>query len=143
MKRFRSLTLVVAVLSAFAFSSCGSSLPFLGPSMDLINTLGDLGVSPEQALGGVGAIMNLAKGKLDPADFMKVANAVPYANTIMKEAGKLGIPTNITDMKGLDKAFKSMDMGTDMVGKFIPEIASFAGKKGGADVTNLLLNTLK
>jgi hypothetical protein len=142
MKKFK-LLLTVVVLSSFIFTSCGSSLPFLGPSMDLINGLTSLGISPEQAVGGVGALLQLSKGKLNPSDFMKVTSAIPYANTLMKSAQDMGVPMSIPNMAGVDKVFKDLDMSPDMVGKMIPEVTKFAGKKGGADVTNLLMGVLK
>lgn len=142
MKRIKTL-LVVAVLSSFLFSSCGSSLPYLGPSMDLINGMSSLGISPEQAVGGVGALLTLTKGKLNPSDFMKVAGAIPYSNTLIKAAQDMGVPASISNLAGVDKVFKDLDMSPDMVTKMIPEVTKFAGKKGGADVTNLLMGVLK
>ncbi len=142
MKKLRTLVLV-AVLSSFMFTSCGSSIPFLGPSMDMINGLSALGVSPEQAIGGVGALLTLTKGKLNPSDFMKVTGAIPYANTLMKSAQDMGVPSSISNLAGVDKVFKGLDMSPDMVTKFIPEMTKFAGKKGGDDVTNLLMGVLK
>jgi tetrahydromethanopterin S-methyltransferase subunit G len=142
MKRIKSL-LVVAVLSSFLFSSCGSSIPYLGPSMDLINGMSSLGISQEQAIGGVGALLTLAKGKLSPSDYLKVGGAIPYSNTLMKAAKDMGVPMSITDLADVTKVFKDLDMSPDMVGKMIPEVTKFAGKKGGEDVTNLLMGVLK
>lgn len=142
MKRIKSL-LVVAVLSSFLFSSCGSSIPYLGPSMDLINGMSSLGISQEQAIGGVGALLTLTKGKLSPSDYLKVAGAIPYSNTLMKAAKDMGVPMSITDLGDVTKVFKDLDMSPDMVGKMIPEVTKFAGKKGGEDVTNLLMGVLK
>ena len=142
MKKLRTLV-IAAVLSSFIFTSCGSSIPFLGPSMDMINGLSSLGISPEQAIGGVGALLTMTKGKLNPSDFMKVTGAIPYANTLMKSAQDMGVPMSISNMAGLDKVFKGLDMSPDMIGKMIPEVAKFAGKKGGDDVTNLLMGALK
>lgn len=142
MKKIKTL-LVVAVLSSFLFSSCGSSLPYLGPSMDMINGLTSLGITPEQAVGGVGALLTLTKGKLNPSDFMKVAGAIPYSNTLIKAAQDMGVPASISNLAGVDKVFKDLDMSPDMVTKMIPEVTKFAGKKGGADVTNLLMGVLK
>ncbi|MBX7042164.1 MAG: DUF2780 domain-containing protein [Ignavibacteria bacterium] len=141
MNKIKSL-LVVAVLSSFIFYSCGSSIPYLGPTMDLINGMSSLGISPEQAIGGVGALLNLTKGKLNPADFLKVSSAIPYSNNLLKAATDMGVPSNITDIAGLNKAFKGLDMSPDMVTKMIPELTKYAGKKGGTDVVNLLTGAL-
>lgn len=142
MKRIKTL-FVAAVLSSFIFTSCGSSIPYLGPSMDMINGLTSLGISPEQAIGGVGALLTLTKGKLNPSDFLKVSGAIPYSNTLMKAAQDMGVPMSITDLAGVSNVFKDLDMSPDMVGKMIPEVTKFAGKKGGEDVTNMLMGVLK
>lgn len=55
----------------------------------------------------------------------------------------MGVPMSITDLADVTKVFKDLDMSPDMVGKMIPEVTKFAGKKGGEDVTNLLMGVLK
>jgi len=48
------------------------------PNRGLVGKLcQQLNVTPEQAAGGAGAIFALAKSRLNPADFSKVAPAVP------------------------------------------------------------------
>ena len=74
---------------------------------------------------------------------MKVTGAIPYSNTMMKAAQDMGVPVSISNLAGVDKVFKDLDMSPDMVAKMIPEVTKFAGKKGGVDVTNMLMGALK
>jgi len=48
------------------------------PSPELVGQLTrGLSIKPEQAVGGAGALFGLAKSRLNPGDFTKVANVVP------------------------------------------------------------------
>jgi hypothetical protein len=88
----------------------------------LIGTLtSSLGVSHDQAEGGVGSILTLAKEKLAKGDFAKVAAVIPAG--LNGALGKLGI-----------------DAATSA--KFIPAVTSFVGKAGGSKLGKLLTSAL-
>ena len=133
---------LIVVLSAFIFTSCSSSLGSLGKTMALVNSLENLGISPEAAVGGIGAVMSLAKGKLDPSDFSKLSSAFPDLNSITKEAKNLGVG-NITDMAGLGKTFSKLGMKPTDVAKFVPEVTKYVGLNGGSGAADILGNLLK
>src|SRR5215217_3076753 len=63
--------------------------PANNPSPELVAKLTkELSVTPEQAIGGAGALFGLAKSKLKPEDFLKVANVVPGMDGLLKAAPK-------------------------------------------------------
>ncbi len=135
---------VSAVLSLALLSACSSSIGGLGSSMELINSLGKLGVTPDQAIGGVGALMNLAEGKLSADDFTKVAGAFPDLDNIMKQAEGLGAFTGpLSDMAGVESSFEKLGMDKSKVSEFIPEVSNFASQKGGKEVSDLLSGVFK
>jgi hypothetical protein len=143
MKSIKSL-IVSAVLSVALLSACSSSIGGLGSSMELINSLGKLGVTPDQAIGGVGALMNLAQGKLSADDFSKVAGSIPNLDQLMKQAEGLGAFTGpLTSMAGVESSFEKLGMDKSKVSEFVPEVTNFASKNGGQDVGNLLNGALK
>lgn len=143
MKNFKRLFISMILILAL-FSACSSSMGGLGSTMDLVNSLGKLGVTPDQAIGGVGALMNLAQGNLSTENFTKVASAIPNLNQLMDQAKGLGAFTGpITDMAGVDAAFEKLGMDKGKVNQFIPEITDFATKNGGQEVGNLLAGALK
>ena len=84
MKKLKSVLFVVLV--SIIFTSCTSSLGDIGKTMALVNSLEKMGISPDAAIGGIGGILSLAQGKLDPADLSKVMSAFPDSKNIMKEA---------------------------------------------------------
>jgi hypothetical protein len=135
-------SLIFIVLLSFIFSSCTSSIGDIGKTMALVNSLEKLGISPEAAIGGLGGILSLAKGKLDPADLTKVMGAFPDANNIMKEAKKLGVG-NVTDMADLGKTFSKLGMKPTDVTKFIPAVTKYVGTNGGTGAADILGGLLK
>src|ERR1044072_9635469 len=59
------------------------------PSPELVGKLTkELSLTPEQAVGGAGALFGVAKSRLKPEDFLKVANVVPGMDGLLKAAPK-------------------------------------------------------
>lgn len=103
-----------------------------------------LGVTENQAKGGVGSILTLAKEKLSPTDYGKVANVVPGASKYLEYAKTLGAVTGpLKNMAGLNGALGKLGMGADVIAKFVPAVTNFVGKAGGSTVQTLLLSVLK
>lgn len=143
MKKLRLFSLTsIIVLSAFLFSSCSGSLGNIGQTMELVNTLGDLGISPEAAIGGIGGILSLAKGNLNPEDLLKVTSAFPDMNNIMKEAKKLGVG-DVKNMADLGKTFSKLGLKSTDVTKLIPAVTKYVGKNGGTGAADVLGGLLK
>jgi hypothetical protein len=60
---------------------------------DLVSQLtSQLNVSPQQATGGAGTIFGLAKNRLSPEQFGKIAAAVPGMNGLLHDARALAAP---------------------------------------------------
>ena len=113
-----------------------------------------LSITPEQAAGGSGAIFGLAKTKLAPEDFAKVAQAVPGMDGLLKAApkpqendalGSLGsmLPGKAGAMASLAGSFKALGLSPAQAAKFIPIMTQFVDLKGGAEVGKLLSGALK
>src|SRR5262245_66656358 len=78
-----------------------------------------LGVTSNQAMGGTGSILSLAKERLSGMDFTTLTKFIPGSDTFMKVAKDLGAVTGpVGDQAGLTSAFSRMGMGPDMVLKF-------------------------
>ncbi len=127
------------------------------PSPELVGRLTkELSITPEQAIGGSGALFGLAKTRLKPEEFLKVANVVPGMDGLLKaapksnqgSAGMLGsmggmLPGKAGKYAAVASSFKSLGLSPDMAGKFVPIMAQFVQAKGGASVGNLLAGALK
>ncbi len=137
--KFRKAMFLILVVGAVNFS-CTAAIPFIGPTLSLVSSLTGLGISSNQALGGLGAMLTFAKGELNPADFRTLTNAIPYSSTIMNGAQELGIPKAISTYTGLVSTFKSLEMNEQIMLNMVPIVSDFAEKKGGRDVVDIINN---
>ncbi len=126
--------------------------------MDLIGTLkGQLGVSDDQARGGLGALLRVAREKLGQGDFARVEHQVPGASQMADAApqpeggggltgalGSLagalggGSAGGLGKLAGLAATFSKLGLDPSMIGKFVPLILSFVQSKGGEGAMQLL-----
>jgi hypothetical protein len=117
---------------------------------ELINKLtSELNITPEQAMGGAGALFNYAKEGLSSEEFEKVSDAVPnmdgYLDAIpdlgggKSSTGLLGKATEaVVGMPAVTKAFDKLGLSPDMVGMFTPILVNYVDDKGGEAVGKLL-----
>lgn len=127
--------------------------------MELITMLtSQLGITEEQAQGGSGLLLKMAKEKLGSDEFNQVASAVPDVENLISSApesggvsGALGGLASslgggagqLGNLASLAGGFKNLDMDSGMVGRFIPVVMSFVESKGGDTVRNILEKVLK
>jgi hypothetical protein len=138
------------------------------PSPELIGNLTkELSITPEQALGGSGALFGLAKTRLKPNEFAQVSDAVPGMDGFLNAAPKpaLGnkggalnamggvlpssalpggaLPGKAGGLASVAGSFNSLGLSPGMASKFVPIMTKFVEAKGGAGVGNLLSGALK
>ncbi|WP_024680850.1 DUF2780 domain-containing protein [Pseudomonas syringae] len=122
----------------------------------LLNMLGSqLNVTPEQAVGGTGALLGLAKNKLTSADYSQLSKSVPgleqLSGTSALESlgGANGLGSllggnsannsmlnsalgNVQNMNDVNTAFKALGMDSTMVSQFAPLILQYLGQQGAS-----------
>ncbi|MCD9113878.1 DUF2780 domain-containing protein [Pseudomonas bijieensis] len=119
----------------------------------LLNTLGsDLKITPEQAIGGAGAMLGLAKNRLSEPQFSELSKSVPGLDQIAgnsaigglnglggllgggsdKNALLDGLLGNVKDTNDLNNAFSALGMDSGMIGQFAPIILQYLGQQGVA-----------
>jgi len=151
-------------IACFALISLASSAAFAAPapgaqtagaaakavkaSPDLIGQLSkELGSTPEQAAGAAGALFNVAKSQLKPAEFSQISKAVPGMGSLLSAAPALGALSQVGGMAGglasAASAFSKLGLSPDLVAKAVPILTSFVTKSGGANVGKLLAGVLK
>lgn len=174
MKRFALATLLALSASpAFAFNLNDAanavsamqgkqdSAPVQAPeaSANLLNTLGsELKITPEQAIGGTGALLGLARNQLSGDDYAQLSKAVPGLDMLSGEnalgglaglgdlLGKSGQTSALSNALGgnvkngddLNNAFSALGMQDGMIARFAPLILQYLGQQGVA--TSLLQN---
>ena len=112
--------------------------------------------SPEQAIGGSSAIFGLAKTRLKPEEFLKVSDAVPGMDGLLKAAPQpkqqgtdpfssvtSALPGSAKSLSSLTGAFSQLGLSPDMARKFVPVLTDFVKKKGGKDVAKILSGAFK
>jgi len=119
----------------------------------LLNSLGtQLNVTPEQAVGGTGALLGLAKNKLAGNDYSQLSKTVPgldqlAGNSGLGALGGLGgmlgstgkgntalssALGNVQDMGDVNTAFSALGMNSSMVSQFVPVILQYLGQQGAS-----------
>ncbi|TDF80046.1 DUF2780 domain-containing protein [Pseudomonas sp. H9] len=168
MKRFALVTLMtLAAGSVFAFNlndaanavsaiqgnKDGAVVQAPAASANLLNTLGtELKITPEQAIGGTGALLGLARNQLSSTDYEQLSKAVPGIDMLSGEnalgalsgLGQLlgksdnasalsnALGDNVKNATDLNNAFSALGMDTGMIGQFAPLILQYLGQQGVA-----------
>ena len=103
-----------------------------------------LGVTEDQAKGGVGSYLTLAQEKLAKGDFDKIAALVPGASKYMDTAKKLGAVTGpVKNLAGLNGSLSRLKMKSETASKFAPTVTNYLGTAGGDSVKQMLAGVLK
>jgi len=103
-----------------------------------------LGVTENQAEGGLGSILKLAQEKLAKGDFDKIAQVIPNSQKYLDAAKKLGAVTGpLTNSAGLNSAYSRLGIPPEKAAKFTPTVLDGVEKVGGESVRNLLASALK
>lgn len=102
-----------------------------------------LGVTQNQAEGGVGSMLKLAQEKLSAGDFDMVAQAVPGAQKYLDKAKSLGAYTGaVNNAAGLNDALTKLGIPPETSAKFMPLVTNYVSKVGGPKVGALLKSAL-
>ncbi|MEB0105055.1 DUF2780 domain-containing protein [Pseudomonas trivialis] len=110
-----------------------------------------LNVTPEQAVGGTGAMLGLAKNQLSGNDYSQLAKSVPGLDKLSgdnalgslgalsgmlgqsggsKTSGLDGLLGNVKNTNDLNTAFSALGMDSGMIGQFAPVILQYLGSQG-------------
>lgn len=113
-----------------------------------------LNVTPEQAVGGTGAMLGLAKNKLGGGDYSQLTKSVPGLDKLSgsnslgslgalsgmlaqsggsKTSGLDGVLGNVKNTNDLNTAFSALGMDSGMVGQFAPVILKYLGGQGASE----------
>ena len=127
--------------------------------MELVQLLTqNLGINEDQAKGGSGLILELAKQKLGDGEFAQIAGAIPGVSELIDSApqaggglagaigglaGALGGGGNVANLAALAGGFTQLGLNPAMVSQFVPVILSFAQNQGGDQIKDILAGVLK
>ena len=145
MRLAASLTLV-AILSV-ALWGCGStssSIASLASNPMISSLTSGMGLSADQAIGGAGSLLGLAKENLSADQWKKVAGAVPGADAITKAGLDMGgLSGKIGGLSGMNDAFSKIGLNQDQVNKMVPAMSDYMAKGGNAEAADLFKGAIK
>ncbi|CAD6880868.1 hypothetical protein [Methylomonas albis] len=143
--------------------SAGAARPVAGAlgqadELGLINILvGQLGISPQQALGGVGSIFSVAQQRMNPGDFSQLSSSVPgmdrYLSSVPQQASAAGSQSllgaagglmggQFGSLANLAGSFQSLGMNPSIVSQFVPVVLQYVQNQSGASAMSLLQHAL-
>jgi hypothetical protein len=138
-------------------------------ALALLNKAQQMGVKPEQAAGGVGAMLSLAKNQLTTNDYAALTQQVPGINKVtgagaltqlsqfsaknpqlqalvgqinpVSKDAKVAV-SNVTNQSQLNSAFEALGMNSSLIQEFAPLITQYLGQQGVASPLLTTLSTL-
>ena len=138
-------------------------------ALALLTKAQQMGVKPEQAAGGVGAMLSLAKNQLTPNDYAALTQQVPGINKVtgagaltqlsqfsaknpqiealvgqinpVSKDAKVAV-SNVTNQSQLNSAFEALGMNSSLIQEFAPLITQYLGQQGVASPLLTTLSTL-
>jgi len=99
------------------------------PLTDLLS--GQLGVSPEQAAGGAGALLSMATSQLSGDQASELTKMIPGGDALTN-AIPPGLGGMLNTMDGLNQVFTALGMDAGMVSQFIPVVMQYLGDQGAS-----------
>lgn len=125
------------------FSVAGSASAQSLPNPLMTSLMSSLGVTQDQAEGGLGSMLTLAQEKLAAGDFDKIAGVIPGASKYLDKAKSLGaVAGPLANAAGLSGAFSKLGISPATASKFIPKVTKYVGKVGGKDLGSKLASAL-
>jgi len=114
-------------------------------AVQMLSKVNELGVKPEQAAGGVGAMLSLAKNQLTSSDYSELTQQVPGINKLagadaLGQLSQLGgllgkssgvsetatsAVSNVANTSQLNAAFTALGMQDGMIAQFAPLLLDY------------------
>jgi hypothetical protein len=127
--------------------------------MELLNQLTqNLGITEDQARGGTGLILKMARQKLGTGDFSNVTNKIPEFENYVNSAPEITTTEKVVgsvtsalgskaegmgDLSSLAGGFSKLGLDSQMISRFVPIVLSFVQTKGGNTTRSILEKVLR
>jgi hypothetical protein len=121
---------------------------------NLISAMSGLNVTPQQAVGGTGAMLSLAKNQLSGSDYSQLTQSVPGVDKLVGSNGLSNLSAlgsllgkqstgtassavqdavgNVQNTTDLNAAFSALGMDGGMVSQFAPILLQYLGQQGAS-----------
>lgn len=111
----------------------------------------ELDVTREQAEGGAGSLLQLAQARLEPSEFVRVADTIPGISDIIAKAPRFEVPVHrqflaqlsrllggLGGLAPVARPFARLHLEKPIIGHFVEVLLSFFGEKGGTEIRSQL-----
>jgi len=146
MKYIRLVALVLIVgMMGLGCGSTSSSVESLASNPMISSLSSGLGLSANQAIGGAGALLGIAKGNLTADNFKKVEDAIPASKEIMDSGLKMGglSEDKVKSMADLSGSLGKMGLNQAQVTSMVPAMGDFMTKGGNTEAADLFKGAIK
>jgi hypothetical protein len=133
----RSLAILLVTISTLSLVGCSNSggaketNSSLASEPQVTALMQELGITANQAIGGLGSVLTLAQKKFTPEQFKTLTDAIPSSDKYMGALSDLGISgSDIENAAGLSEALTKLGMTDDQRIKFVPAVSNMAGVGG-------------
>ncbi|PCM44958.1 DUF2780 domain-containing protein [Marinobacter sp. ANT_B65] len=110
-----------------------STTEVTGEAQQLLGLLeNQLGVTETQAMGGTGALLQLAKSELGSDTISSLTSNASGLSSLLGGDNSLtgSMLSNISSMSEVTSAFSALGMDSSMIQQFVPIVMSFLGDQG-------------
>ena len=125
--------------------------------MDLTERISEqLGVTREQAAGGAGILLQVARDRLSPDEFVTIADSIPAISDIILKAPWFETPPprrllpqlsrllgGLGSLAGVKSLFAKLGLPKASIRQFVKVLTHFFQEKAGPEVEALLLRALR
>ena len=139
----RRLAMSALLLLPLLITACSTTSTMIDESK--LGTLASsLGMTTQQAQGGLGSMLVIAKQRLANEDYLKIVKYIPDADEYLGVARQLSVFEQASSTAtALNAAFSKLGITPEQQAKFIPAVTDYLTKAGGRDVGNLMTGALK
>ena len=139
----RRLAMSELMLLTLLLTAC-STTSTLTDKSKLGTLASSLGITVQQAEGGLGAMLVIAQQRLPSEDYLQIAKHIPEADEYVGVARQLSVFEQASSTAtALNAAFAKLDMTPEQQAQFIATVTDYLTKAGGRDVGHLMAGALR
>jgi len=116
----------------------------------------DLGVTREQAEGGAGVLLQVARDRLTRDEFVAIADSIPAISDILEKAPEFRTPSRrillpqlsrllggLGSLAAVKQVFEKLGLPKTSIRRFAEVLIRFFRQRGGPEVEAMLLRVLR
>lgn len=146
LKKFATVLCLTGLLASSGCSTTDammSAADMFGNDALVSSLTSGLGLDAQQAAGGLGSIMSLARTELPSADFDTLSQYLPDAERYLKFAQDTGVFDDpIGTLAGLNDTMQSLGISPSMANQMYQAVGDYVGNAGGESARNMLMGLL-